>query len=117
MIAVFYITGHGFGHASRTLEVVNALLAVRPETRVVVRSRVPAWFLRASAPATIEIQAADTDTGVIQRDSLSLDEPETIRQAGAFYRDFLTPAPGRDRSRVDDEAAFLTSLCGFFSMR
>jgi L-arabinokinase len=110
VIAVFYITGHGFGHASRTLAVVNALLAVRPETRVIVRSRVPAWFLRGSAPATIEIQAADTDTGVIQRDSLSLDEPETIRQAGAFYRDFLTPAPGRDRSRVDDEAAFLTAI-------
>ena len=30
---VFYISGHGFGHASRSIEVINAILAKRPETR------------------------------------------------------------------------------------
>ena len=30
---VFYVSGHGFGHASRTIEVINAMLAKRPETR------------------------------------------------------------------------------------
>jgi hypothetical protein len=104
--AVFYITGHGFGHASRTLEVINAIVGARPETRIVVRSRVPEWFLRTSTPYPIEIQPADTDTGVIQQDSLSLDEAETIRQARAFYRDFEA-APTGTVSRVDAEAALL----------
>jgi len=31
---VFYISGHGFGHASRCIEVINAVLATRPETRI-----------------------------------------------------------------------------------
>jgi hypothetical protein len=35
---VFYISGHGFGHASRSIEVINAMLARRPETRVGVRT-------------------------------------------------------------------------------
>jgi L-arabinokinase len=106
--AVFYITGHGFGHASRSLEVINELAAARPDTRIIVRSRVPEWFLRASTASPIEIQPADTDTGVIQQDSLSLDETETIRQARDFYRNFQTA--GGAASRVDAEASLLESL-------
>jgi hypothetical protein len=49
---------------------------------------VAAWFLRASTRYPIDIRPIDTDTGVVQHDSLSLDEPETVRQATAFYRDF-----------------------------
>ena len=41
---VFYISGHGFGHASRTIEVINAILAQRPETRVGVRTSAPRWL-------------------------------------------------------------------------
>ena len=35
---VFYVSGHGFGHASRVIEVINAILARRPETRIGVRT-------------------------------------------------------------------------------
>ena len=37
---VFYISGHGFGHASRDVEVMNALGARRPDLRIIVRSAV-----------------------------------------------------------------------------
>ena len=35
---VFYVSGHGYGHATRVIEVINAILAERPETRVGVRT-------------------------------------------------------------------------------
>ena len=38
MTVVFYISGHGFGHASRQVEVINALAARRPDVRIAVRS-------------------------------------------------------------------------------
>ncbi len=38
---VFYISGHGFGHASRQIGVINALLAARSGTRVVIRTSAP----------------------------------------------------------------------------
>ena len=41
---VFYISGHGFGHASRSIEVINAILAQRPETRIGVRTSAPRWL-------------------------------------------------------------------------
>jgi len=105
---VFYITGHGFGHASRSLEVINELLAARPDTHIVVRTSVEAWFLRASTRYPVDLRPIDTDTGVVQHDSLSLDEPKTVRLATAFYRDFAVDA--HDNSRVSVEAALLDDL-------
>ncbi len=99
---VFYISGHGFGHASRDLEVVNAILQRRPDTRIVVRSAVPRWFLERSARGPIEIQQADTDTGMAQIDSLRIDENETARLAADFYGGF--------GHRVKAEAAVLGEL-------
>jgi len=45
---VFYVSGHGFGHAARATQVVNALARLEPAAPVVIRASVPEWFLRAS---------------------------------------------------------------------
>ncbi len=102
MLIVFYISGHGLGHASRDLEVINVILERRPDARIVVRTSAPRWFFEASSPRSIALQVADVDTGVVQIDSLRLDEDETARCAAAFYRTFDT--------RVAEEAQLLTEL-------
>jgi len=99
MLIVFYISGHGLGHASREVEVVNAIAARHADVRFIIRSGAPSWLLEHNARAKVEIQAFDADTGVEQIDSLRLDEGETARRAAAFYRDM--------NRRVDDEAGFL----------
>ena len=102
MLVVFYISGHGLGHASREIEVVNAIAARRPDVRFIIRTAAPRWLFDLTARATVDIQPFDADTGVAQIDSLRLDEDETARQAAAFYRDF-------DR-RVDAESVFLREI-------
>ena len=99
---VFYTSGHGFGHASRDIEVINGLAARRPDARIVVRTTVPPWLFERSAHAGIEIMPVETDTGVAQIDSLRLDEDETARRAAQFYATF--------DARVDAEATLLRSL-------
>lgn len=99
MQVVFYISGHGFGHASRAIELIEAMLARRPDARIVARTSAPRWLFERAAPATIELQSIEVDTGMAQIDSLRIDEDETARQAAMFYRDF-------DR-RVAEEAALL----------
>lgn len=98
MNAVFYISGHGFGHASRDIELMNAVATKRPDARFVVRTAVPAWIFD-SATAPHEVQPCEADTGVVQIDSLRLDEESTARRAAGFYREW-------DR-RVAEEAAIL----------
>jgi L-arabinokinase len=95
---VWYVSGHGFGHASRDSEVISTLASQRPDTRFSVRTGLPQWLFKTTR-ASLDVQSCQTDTGVTQVDSLHLDEDETARRAAAFYNDF-------DR-RVDEEAAYL----------
>jgi L-arabinokinase len=94
-----YVSGHGFGHASRSIEVINALLDRRPGLRVIVRSAVAPWLFARTAHPAVELAPLDTDTGVVQIDSLRLDARATIERARAFMATF--------DARMADEAAFL----------
>jgi hypothetical protein len=95
----FYISGHGFGHASREIEVVNALLGGRSAPEIVIRSSAPRWLFDRNVRGPFTLIDGPCDTGVVQIDSLRLDAAETIRRAAAFHRQL--PA------RVAAEAALL----------
>lgn len=99
---VFYISGHGFGHASRQIEVINALRAQRSAVRIVVRSAAARWLFDLTAQPPIEIHPVECDTGIAQIDSLRLDAAASIRRAAAFHRDL--------DARARAEAAALREL-------
>ena len=99
---VLYISGHGFGHASRDIEVINAVARLSPSARVIVRTAAPRWLFDLTVRMPFEFQPLETDTGIVQHDSLSHDIPETMRRVAAFYADF--------DGRVEREAALLRSL-------
>jgi len=84
-VIVFYVSGHGFGHASRDVEVINTLHQRHPRWRIVVRTAAPRWFFDTALRAPVEWQPAECDTGVVQVDSLRVDVGETLRQAAAFH--------------------------------
>ena len=95
----FYISGHGFGHSIRQIEIIEALLSRQRPLRIVVRtSAVPRLFTRALDDA-VEFLPAEVDTGVVQVDSLRLDPAATMTNAAAFY--------GGLSRRVEDERALL----------
>jgi L-arabinokinase len=82
---VFYISGHGFGHASREIEIINAIFAQQPEARIVVRTAAARWLFDRTLRGPAQVQHAIVDTGAIQRGALDIDIPATIREAAAFY--------------------------------
>ena len=94
---VFYVSGHGFGHASRTIEVINAILVKRPETRIGVRTAAPRWLFDLTVKGKVTFSTLETDTGVVQVDSLTLDEADSIRRAPAFHSDLVTRAASETR--------------------
>jgi UDP:flavonoid glycosyltransferase YjiC (YdhE family) len=96
---VFYISGHGFGHASRSIEIINALIDRRPHQRVIIRSSVAPWLVERTARPGVVLSPAEVDTGVVQLGSLNLDATESIRRAEAFMATL--------DQRVATEAAFL----------
>jgi L-arabinokinase len=95
---VFYISGHGFGHASRSIEVINAILAKRPETRIGVRTAAPRWLFDLTVKGKVTFSTLETDSGVVQVDALTLDEADSIRRAASFHSDMVTRAASETRS-------------------
>jgi L-arabinokinase len=100
-VIVFYVTGHGFGHASRVIEVVNALLPHRG-MRIHVRTCASRWLFDLTVRGSISYEAVETDTGIVQIDSLQLDEAASVARARTFMATF--------DARVAQEAAMLEHL-------
>jgi L-arabinokinase len=99
---VFAISGHGFGHAVRDIEVINALGAARPDVRIVVRTSAPRWLFDLSLSTPAELSDVECDTGIVQFDGLRLDQVATLDRAADFYRRF--------DERVEHEAGALREL-------
>lgn len=83
---VFYISGHGFGHTSRAIEVIHAVLRARPDTRIVVKTSAPRRLFERTPQGRVEVVELQCDAGMVQIDSLNLDASESIRRAVDFQR-------------------------------
>jgi hypothetical protein len=88
----FFISGHGFGHASRQIEIVNALGRARPDVEIVIRTSAAAWLFEKTVSVPVRLIPGEADTGVVQIDSLSLDESATLDRAAAFYANLSSRA-------------------------
>lgn len=106
---VYAISGHGFGHASRSIEVVNALLAAQPARPVHIRTSAPRWLFDLTVRGPFVYHAVDTDPGVVQHDSLSLDTDETVRRASAYARDLPALAAREAEVLRQLDAAFVVA--------
>ncbi|HVE12925.1 MAG TPA: glycosyl transferase, partial [Elusimicrobiota bacterium] len=83
MRAIFHVSGHGFGHATRMAALAAELRRLSPGLRVTVRSDAPAHLFTREDPA-IEVEAAALDPGVRQLDGLRADWPATLAAHEAF---------------------------------
>jgi hypothetical protein len=92
----FCISGHGFGHASRQIEIINRLPS---RVQVIIRTSAPRWLFDRTVRVPFRFFECPCDTGIVQIDSLRLDEEESVRRAATFYATF--------EDRVAREAAWL----------
>jgi hypothetical protein len=90
-VYAFVITAHGYGHASREMEVARALLARRPAARAVFFTAAPAAVFAdylAADPAVfsrVHVVPYRADVGLAQRDGLRMDPEATLSALeGAF---------------------------------
>jgi glycosyl transferase family 1 len=78
---LYYITGHGYGHAVRSSQVIGSLKKTSPDLRIYVRTTAPEWlFLNR---ALLSRQAIDV--GIVQKDSLEMDLDGTLRACQSLH--------------------------------
>jgi len=99
MSILFFISGHGFGHASRDVEVLN-VLGARGRRDLVLRTAVNPDLLARTLKVPYRLLPGACDTGIIQATSITHDDPATVRAALDFYGDY--------DARIDEECRRLT---------
>src|SRR4051812_46422011 len=87
MHITFYISGHGFGHASRSIELIRALVDRQPALDVTVKTSAPRWMFDDAGIRGLEYEPCETDVGMTQGDSLTIDIADTVKRAARFYLD------------------------------
>jgi len=92
------ISGHGFGHATRAIAVMQALVA-RIEARFEILTSVPAWLFGQSLASPHTLHPMITDVGLVQQHALAEDLPATLEALDRFYP--------LDEQRIDQAAAAL----------
>jgi hypothetical protein len=81
---LFYVSGHGFGHATRSAALIEALQGISPDPlRIHVRSAAPHWIFE-DRISDVTCSAASIDPGMIQRNAFDVDLAATIQAHEAF---------------------------------
>ena len=108
-LVVYYVTAHGFGHATRAAAVISEL--ERSGARVVVRTAVPAWIFKDEGLAA-RVDPVDADVGLIMRDALTVDVPASLAAHEAFLRGWEERARAEADALVSLGAAVAVSDAG-----
>ena len=78
---LYYITGHGYGHAVRSSQVIGSLKKTSPDLRIYVRTTAPEWlFLN-----RVLLSRQAIDVGIVQKDSLEMDLDGTLRACQSLH--------------------------------
>ena len=98
----YFITPHGFGHASRASAVMGALAGMIPGIRFELFTTCPQGIFTASLETDFGYHPTHTDIGLVQTSPLSEDLEATCRQL-----DHMLPF---DQTRVDGLARTIRKL-------
>jgi UDP:flavonoid glycosyltransferase YjiC (YdhE family) len=98
---LYYISGHGYGHAVRSNQVIRALRKLKPDLPIHVRSTAPKWLFHDSAFPVSHTSRA-LDVGLVQPNSLEMDLERTLQECQALH-DALPEIMAQEIDFIRDE--------------
>ena len=99
---VYYVTGHGFGHATRVVQVTSELIAAGHTVHVVSAAPSSIWLQTIDCPERLHFRKVLLDTGAIQSDALTVDRMQSLLEYERIYQ--------RSEEIIEGEAAFLRGV-------
>jgi L-arabinokinase len=79
-----YVSGHGFGHATRTGEVLRELREQAPKLPITVCTSAPADLFSDGVAPPLAFRQIEVDVGLVQRDALTIDEAASAEAVARF---------------------------------
>lgn len=84
MNIAYFISPHGFGHASRSMAVMEEIHRLKPDTRFEIFTLVPEWFFNTSLSLPFGYHPELTDIGLIQKTPFIEDMDGTVNRLNTF---------------------------------
>jgi hypothetical protein len=78
----YFVTDHGYGHATRAAAVMGALSREAPGIRFEIFTTAPRWLFEDRQPLQYRYHRLKTDVGLVQSSPFKVDLPATVRQLG-----------------------------------
>lgn len=100
MNLAYYISGHGYGHAVRSIEVIKELLKQKSAINIHIRTGAPQWLFEETKSNRTFFYNRHIEVGALQRNSYSVDKEKTLKA----YAKLLKRKP----EIVKQEAQFLS---------
>jgi hypothetical protein len=83
---LFYISGHGFGHATRIVAIMTALIAKYPTIKIFVRTKVSKRLFEDLPTSLVKYSEVALDVGVIEKDIFSQDVYSSLNSYLEIYK-------------------------------
>jgi L-arabinokinase len=83
MLAV-YVSGHGFGHATRTAEVLRVVRERAPGLAITVCTAAPRALFADAVRPPLAVREVQCDVGLVQRDALTIEEAASAEAVARF---------------------------------
>ncbi|MDF7822466.1 hypothetical protein P4B35_00455 [Pontiellaceae bacterium B12227] len=95
----YYITAHGYGHGTRSCDVLNAIRRADSEVPIIVKTDLPTDFMASRLLNGIELRTGAFDLGLIQKDSIHVDLEASIQAITQLY--------AHEKKLIEQEKKFL----------
>lgn len=85
---LFYISGHGYGHTTRCIEIIKNISMHLPKYFCHVKTNAPEWFFQLYLTQNYRYNYFFNDIGTIQHDWLTVDKSTTLAALEEFWQDW-----------------------------
>ena len=96
---LFYISGHGYGHSTRMMEIINHLIERQPYAFCHIKTYAPEWLYRLNLKNNYAYHHFVCDVGTVQGNSYHLNQLQTLRDYEAFVK--------KKKGQIETEVNFI----------
>ena len=83
---IYYITGHGYGHSTRSIELIKTLLRKNSDLFFHIRTDAPKWIFELNLDSNYQFHSVKLDVGAVQETSFHIDKQKTFEEVTNLYQ-------------------------------
>lgn len=83
---IYYISGHGYGHSTRSIELIKTLMERNSDLFFHIRTDAPKWIFKLNLDSNYELHHVTLDVGAVQETSFHIDKKKTFEAVANLYQ-------------------------------